>query len=148
MTGRRGRRAKALGSEQRIRWRIALSLLFVLGGQIPAFASSTDPWDVWVTKLKSQCPLRHVNWICDVCYDELLYNFEKTLPDSIRRRADAIADTESARKCAMEIAGFSCEMSASLGAYNKLGLMSRFVEFGCRHVRCSDIALCATDYPE
>ena len=148
MAGRRGRHAKALVSEQRMRWRIVLSLLFLLGSQTSVFAGNNDPWNVWRMKLKSQCPSQHVNWICDVCYDALLYNFEKTLPDSMRRMADSLADSASARRCAKEIAGFSCEMSESLDAYNKLGLMNRFVGFGCRHVRCSDIALCTTDYPE
>lgn len=146
MTGRRGGRARTLGTGQRMRWRIALSVLFLLGSQIPVFAGNIDSWNVWMRKLKARCASHHVEWISDGDYIELPYNFVKTLPESTRRRVDSIADAVSARRCAKEIAGFSCEMSASLDAYNKLGLMNRFVEFGCRHVRCQDIALCTTDY--
>lgn len=97
--------------------------------------------------MKSRCPSHHVDWVYGG-YDDLLYNFVKTLPESIRRKVNSITEAESARRCAREVAGFSCEMGVNLDAFNKLGLMDRFVEFGCRHVRCRDIALCTTDYQE
>lgn len=118
--------------------RFLFVLACVLAG--PALASQATVWQSWEMQSRLRCPDRHVEWICDGCYDEVLDKFEATLSKAMRQRVSRVAGLPEA--CKAEVAGFSCEMGASLDAYDKLGLMPRFIEFGCSHVRCQEAALC------
>ena len=103
-------------------------------------AAEGNGWDVWLSELKRQCPSHHIEWVFDAGYDALLGGFEQTLPPSTRRKAEDIEDYS--HRCAKETMGFACEMSVGLDAYIKLGLLKKFVTFGCRQYRCSEIAMC------
>jgi len=77
-------------------------------------------------------------------YDEFLYAFGKTLSPRLDRQWGIEADY--ARKCAGEAnggAGFSCEMGTYLHAANKLGFLRQMIRFGCRTVKCEDLASCS-----
>jgi hypothetical protein len=106
-----------------------------------AFADTSDGWAVWSRNLKQMCPGRRVEWVEDGGYLDLLYAFEATLPEKMRDLVRRTGDINS--RCSDEKIGFSCEMSVSLETYKRLGLMRRFVAFGCREVRCEEPALCS-----
>jgi len=121
--------------------RIAIGATAVfVGVATSAIAAQRNAWDEWLSELKRQCPSHHVDWVFDGGYDDLLGNFEQTLPPGTRRRVLEIEDYS--HRCAKETLGFSCEMSVGLDAYVKLGLLEKFVTFGCRHYRCVEIASC------
>ena len=86
-----------------------------------------------------ECPNRHERWKEEEEYDEFLHEFGKTLSQRLDRQWGIEADY--ARTCAGEAnggAGFSCEMAA-----NKLGLLRQMIRFGCRTVKCEDLASCS-----
>ena len=110
--------------------------LFLLGAN-----SAPNPWIGWERELSRNCPGRHVEMMGDGGYDEFLGAFYKTLTPTERRRMDAAADVRKA--CASETMGFECEMSRNLYAAQKLGLLHKFVMFGCHAVKCEEGALCS-----
>ncbi len=102
-----------------------------------ARALSTRPWDIGVAK---RCPSRHFEWMGDGLYDEIIGRFEMTLPRAEQSRIDRIADYS--HRCKSEIAGFGCEMAVHVDAMRRLGLLDRFVAYGCAHYICTDVAYC------
>lgn len=132
-------------------WVVAQSvaLLILCAGFVaaphPTKASMDRAWNAWERGLRHQCPSRHVPWVGDGGYDELLDEFDTSLSRSDFKKLEAEEDFSPCR----EVNGFSCEMMVALDAYQRLGLMKRFVDFGCRHVRCEDIAVCwSVDLPK
>ena len=113
--------------------------LLVLAWPIRSFADMTA-WQAWEYDLHRRCPSNHVEWVADGGYDELLGAFESSLPTPTQKKIARIVDYD--HRCADEKAGFSCEMAMSLDAFRRLGLLELFVEFGCAHVKCEDVALC------
>jgi len=107
-----------------------------------AFARTTNAWQAWEYELHRQCPSRHVEWIGDGGYDELLVEFDKTLPPHTRSRILNIAEKEMDRACA-GTEGFSCEMSEYLDIFQRLRLLTRFTRFGCTRVKCEEVAICS-----
>jgi hypothetical protein len=107
-----------------------------------AFAANIDTWQSSTARL---CPSRHLDWICDGCWDDFLADFESTLPRTTRKRITRIADY--AHRCEKEVAGFSCEMSVHVDAMDRLGLLKRFVSWGCAHYSCEDLAVCTREGP-
>jgi hypothetical protein len=121
--------------------RLAPVMLAVALAAPLAASGATNVWHVWEHKILKACPTHHVDWIGNGTYDELLEAFEQTLPAAKVKQISVMADLN--KRCAGEIAGRSCEMHASLQVYQRLGLMDRFVAFGCRNVKCEDVALCS-----
>jgi hypothetical protein len=118
---------------------VLLSLAAVL---VPdANAAEPTGWALWLAGLAKSCPARHVDWVGDGGYDELIGAFAATLPKPVEAKITALADYE--HRCASEKAGFSCEMGVHLDAYRRLHLMRAFVLYGCRNVRCEEAALCS-----
>jgi len=105
-------------------------------------AAAADGWQIWHRELKLWCPTHHVERICEDCYIDLIEDFDRTLAKRVRSKVTAIADTS--HRCAHDVAGFSFEMAAHLEAMNRLGLMTRFAQFGCRHYRCSEPSMCTS----
>lgn len=108
-----------------------------------AFAAAAGPaaaWRLYDAKLASACPAHHVAWLCGDCAIELVEAFGATLPAPLAHRVVAVADTRHA--CAAEAIGVGCAVGRSLLAYRDLGLLDRFVAYGCRTVRCEEAALC------
>lgn len=127
--------------------RCHVSGFFVLSLSISlnVIAQPKDSWKAWERELHRQCPENHVEWIGDSRYDDLLGAFIHTLPSSTQRKITALADYQ--HRCAKEVGGFSCEMAVHLDAFNRLGLLKRFVAFGCRQYKCDDVALCVHAEP-
>jgi hypothetical protein len=117
----------------------AFFVLSLLLASIPGEAKE-DAWSAWQRELNRACPDNHVDWICDGCIDEFLADFTKTLSSDTQRKIAKIADYS--HRCARETAGFYCEMSADLNAFRRLGLLRKFVDYGCRHYKCYEPALC------
>jgi len=115
---------------------IGLGLSLILASNATA-----RPFDDWYRMTGRRCPSHHVEWICGDCQLSLVEAFDDTLSRAQKRNVAKIADINHA--CADESAGFSCEMAQSIHAYEKLGLMSRFVDYGCRHIRCEEAASCS-----
>jgi len=99
----------------------------------------------WEAAVKQSCPRHHLEWTCDGCWDEFLDDFERTLPDTTQDMILKVADYS--HRCANEVAGFSCEISAHVDAMNSLGLLKRFVGYGCSHYSCEDVAICTRTPP-
>jgi hypothetical protein len=118
-----------------------LTLLCCAMCPLAGTTSELSAWNLWERDLNRTCPTHHVAWIYDGGYDELLYAFEKALPDKTRMAVKQVADLT--RRCASERMGFSCEMGWSLETYRRLGLLGRFVRFGCKEVQCEEPALCS-----
>jgi hypothetical protein len=94
----------------------------------------------WEAAVKARCPTHHLEWTCDGCWDDFLADFEDTLSKSTQSKIRNIADYS--HRCANEVAGFSCEMSVHVDAMHRLGLLGRFVAYGCSHYSCEDVAIC------
>ena len=114
--------------------------LLALAGPITSYAGVTA-WQVWEQDLRRQCPSKHVEWVADGSYDELLGAFEASLALPTQKKIAQIVDYS--HRCASEEIGFACEMATSLDAFRKMGLLKSFVEFGCAHVKCEEVALCS-----
>jgi hypothetical protein len=104
-------------------------------------AAANTPWAAWEGGADRRCSSHHVPWVSDGGYSALVDAFEKTLLkytiSEIRRRSDF------AHECAQETGGFGCEMGVTLSVYQLMGLLARFIRFGCKEVRCEEIALCS-----
>ena len=114
---------------------------FLAGLLVLAQAADASTWTEWERLCHEACPSHHVDWICGDCYLFLVENFDTTLSRNERLRVQRIADTR--RRCADEVAGFSCEFSRSLAAYGRLNLLPRFVRYGCKSIRCEEAAICS-----
>jgi len=117
-------------------WAVALA-----APTLAAKPNYSADWQNWSNAIHRQCPSHHVDWIGDGGWDDLLGNFHRTLSTRLQRQVRA-RERAIQTRCA-QTNGFSCEMAADLEIYAQLGLANRFVEFGCRHFRCTDIAVCA-----
>jgi hypothetical protein len=117
--------------------------IFVLG-LCTAVAHAAD-MRTWEAAVKTRCPTHHLEWICDGCWDDFLADFEQTLSNTTQGRISKIADYS--RRCAKEEVGFSCEMSVHVDAMNRLGLLKRFVAYGCAHYSCEEAAICTRSPP-
>ena len=113
-------------------WLIAFSML-----TSEALALDTRPWEAAVAR---QCPSRHLERMCDGCYDEFLGGFERTLPKATQSKITRLADYS--HRCREEIAGFSCEMAVHVDAMKRLGVFERFVAYGCKQYTCSFAGHC------
>ena len=102
-----------------------------------AQAVDVRPWEVAVAR---QCPSRHLERMCDGCYDDFLAGFERALPKATQSKITRLADYQ--HRCRDEVAGFSCEMAVHLDAMKQLGLFNRFVDYGCTHYTCSYAGHC------
>ena len=103
-------------------------------------ASQAADISTWEAAAEARCPAHHLEWTCDGCWDDFLAAFEATLPKSTQGKILKIADYS--RRCAKEVAGFSCEMSMHVDAMHRLGLLRRFVAYGCAHYTCEYAASC------
>lgn len=124
---------------KRARWTAIFSLVLSI---VPASlrADATDTWREWQVLLQKSCPKNHVDWACDSCWTQLTGAFEDTLGTSDRQKLSRVRDYHG---CEQEKIGLSCEMGASLEAYKRVRLLQRFVSFGCRAVKCEEVALCS-----
>ncbi|SFI73528.1 hypothetical protein SAMN02799626_00470 [Caulobacter sp. UNC279MFTsu5.1] len=118
----------------------------LLGFGLFASAGQAADMSTWEAAVSANCPTRHLEWTCDGCWDDFLADFESTLPESTQSRIIELADYR--RKCPNEVAGFSCEMSAHVDAMSKLGLLERFVVYGCAHYSCEEAAICTRSPPQ
>ncbi len=116
-------------------WALSLTSFTLLATD--ARAVNTGPWDAAVAR---QCPSRHFERMGDGLYDEIIGKFEKKLSKQEQSRIKKIADYP--RRCRAEIAGFSCELAVHVDAMRRLGLLDRFVAYGCSHYTCPDVAYC------
>jgi hypothetical protein len=115
--------------------------LLLLCAAAPAAARAPNAWESWEAALARDCPERHVDWVCDGCWDDLIAAFQATLPRRSAARVNAVADERRVRR--EERIGFSCEMGAYLKAWRRLGLLERFTRWGCKAVKCEEGALCS-----
>jgi len=76
-----------------------------------ALTKDVSVWAVWERDLHRTCPSHHVEWVFGDGYDELLYAFEKTLPDKTRMLVKQVADLQ--HRCAAE----KCEEPASCSRF-------------------------------
>jgi hypothetical protein len=118
-------------------WLVAAVAAVAAGAPSSAAASA---WEDWIRGLNVACPERHVAWVADGGYSDLLGAYDATLPEAMRRRVSRTAD--AGRRCA-DTGGYMCEMAVTLDALEKFGLLRKFVAFGCRTVRCEEIAVCS-----
>ena len=121
---------------------VVFLLTCLFGGAALAEPISPLVWQDWEMQSRLRCPAHHVERLCDECDLDLTEGFEATLSKKLQRRITRIADTGNV--CKDEVAGFSCEVGASMTAYEKLGLMPDFIAFGCRHVTCDEESMCVT----
>ena len=99
----------------------AAVMVFLTALTIPANGATVDAWHLWSHELRRMCPSHHVEWEMDAGYDDLIADFERTLSSDQRHQIEALAGPS--RSCTSESLGFACEMSASLDAYRRLGLL-------------------------
>jgi hypothetical protein len=118
-----------------------LMLAFISTFAAQSIANPPCAWELWDRGLERSCPDRHVQWVADGGYLDLLAAFEATLPQ--QSQAQVRRGTDFKHRCASEEIGFACEMGVSLEMYRSLGLLDRFISFGCSHVRCEEPALCS-----
>jgi hypothetical protein len=95
---------------------IATALLFAPSVASAQFAASQQ---VWESELNQRCPSRHVEWIPDGSYDDVIAAYDAGLSPNLQREARRIADYS--HRCSHEVAGSSCEWAAYIDAYWRLG---------------------------
>jgi hypothetical protein len=100
---------------------------------------------LWQRQVERLCPSHHVEWIADGSYDDVIAAYDDRLTPRLQREARRIADYS--HRCSHETVGFSCEWAAYIDAYWKLGLLSDFAVWTCRHVKCEEAALCELPAP-
>jgi hypothetical protein len=118
-----------------------LALLVGAMVAIASVADARDTWLEWKHLSAIRCPSHHVDWMCGDCQLSVIEAFDATLNDRQRRQVAQVADIKT--RCTQEVMGFGCEFASNLDAYAKLGLMKRFVRFGCSAVKCEEAALCS-----
>ena len=118
-----------------------LALVATAIGTLPVAAANADSWADWKRLSRERCPSHHVEWICGDCSLFLVEDFNATLSRPQQRSVERIADVR--RGCAGEWGGFGCEASRRTTAYQKLGLMPRFVRYACRRIKCEEAAICS-----
>jgi hypothetical protein len=121
-----------------------VSLALVLMPSV-ATAQVAASWRAWESQLRHRCPGRHVDWIPDGSYDDVIASYQATLSPRLQREARRIAAYSD--RCAQETAGFSCEWAAYIHAYWRLGRLPEFAAWTCRHVRCEDVTICQVPHP-
>lgn len=121
----------------------ALGLSFLAMPSV-AFAQFAASNRAWYGEIKRLCPNRHVEWIPDGAYDDLLALYNAKLSPHLQRDARRIAD--SYHHCS-QTAGFWCEWAAYVNAYWKLGRLPDFAAWTCRHVKCEEAAICHLPSP-
>ena len=124
---------------KRVRLATILSLA-LSAAPTPIRADEANAWEQWHALLQKACPENHVDWACDTCWTQLTGAFEDTLSEAGRNK---VTKNLSFQGCEKEQIGLSCEMSAFLTAFEKAGFLPRFVRFGCRVVKCEEVALCS-----
>jgi hypothetical protein len=102
---------------------------------------AADAWSEWGRLSHLECPTHHVELICGDCYLNLIEGFDATLTRSQQRRVAQVAAIR--RDCADEVMGFNCEATRTFTAYRRLGLMRRFVRYGCETIKCEEAAICS-----
>jgi len=117
------------------------ALLMTLAIAASMSSAAENVSDDWHKALQIRCPSQHVDWACDGCYEELVTPFEETLSKPMRRNIERAEDIR--RRCAGEWGGFGCEWQRTLSAYRKLGLMTKFAAYGCRHYSCAELSVCS-----
>ena len=117
-----------------------LSLLAIIASSTVASASG-DAWASWKQLSHTRCPSHHVEWMNNDAYMFLVEGFDATLERAQKRNVDRIANTE--RECVNTWGGLRCEATRHIIAYERLGLMSRFVGYGCRHIKCEESSICS-----
>jgi hypothetical protein len=131
-----------------LRLSVVSIVLVLLTGGVPAkdrvaLSSDIDDQALW-TKYNGEahrlCPSHHIEDFSDGMYDEVLGDFLKAYSSTFRARVSAIVNYP--QTCAKETMGFTCEFSAHLAAFWRVGLFRKFVSYSCRHWQCQEIALC------
>jgi hypothetical protein len=92
-------------------------------------------WDLWEREANRQCPSHHLKWVgmSDDAAD-MVGGFDGILTRPMSLRVEKIADY--ARLCPREWNGgfgFTCYLAVHARAYQRLGLLHRFVAFSCKH---------------
>jgi hypothetical protein len=118
--------------------KIAAALAFLL--LTAAHSGEANPWQAWAAGSEKKCPTQHPEWMGDGGYEDFILAFEQSLAENDRRRLIDVADAR--QQCASEQIGFTCEMGRELAAAQRLGLLDRLIEFGCRTVKCEEGAIC------
>ena len=118
-------------------------LIVVAGSMFVAQCDAAEGkgWRSWEHDLKQVCPSHHVAWVEDGLYEDLVNAFEGTLSEKANSDIERVADFE--HKCAGVASQSVCLAVVHMDAYQHLGLLTRFVRYGCREVRCEEVALCS-----
>lgn len=120
----------------------ALALLVIPSVASAQFAASQRAWESQMERL---CPSHHVEWIPGGSYDDVIAAYDAKLSPHQQRAARRIADYS--HRCSHETAGLSCEWAAYIDAYWKMGRLSSFAAWTCRHVKCEETAICELPSP-
>jgi hypothetical protein len=119
----------------------AIMVLTVLALSTTTATLAAD-MSTWEGMTRQRCPHHHLEWTCDGCWDDYLAEFERQLPPPAQRKVMKIADYD--HRCWNEVAGLSCEMAVHVDALNRLHLLNRFVDWGCSHYKCEEVAVCGS----
>ena len=106
-----------------------------------AHPDEPNPWQAWEVGSEQKCPGQHPEWMGDGGHDDFIASFEQSLSQDDRRRLTDVADAR--RQCANEQIGFTCEMGRELAGVQRLGMLDRLIDFGCRTVKCEERANCS-----
>lgn len=104
-----------------------------------AASATVDVWSRYNAMTHARCPSRHLEEFPDV-YEDLLTGFVGTLPLQTQNRV--AANFKYTGACLGETFGESCEMYTYMVAFDRLGLLSRFADYSCRHWTCDYAAYC------
>ncbi|HUO12944.1 MAG TPA: hypothetical protein VMU37_09330, partial [Caulobacteraceae bacterium] len=100
---------------------VSLPLALTLGltaaqGAVPSVQAANDrAWGAWRGLTHRSCPAAHVEWLYGATYPYLYDGFNASLSAGTRQRVERAAAT--ARNCASETVGHSCELGNFIRSY-------------------------------
>ena len=127
--------SRFLPSGNRVILALVSSLLLTGAGVKP----KVDAWRQYDKYTHALCPSRHIEWFPDD-YDDLISGFIDTIPPDEQRLITSNLDYSG--PCAGETQGGSCDMRASLVAFQRLHMLRRFAQYSCRYWTCDFAAYC------
>ena len=121
-------------------------LLLLATAMLPSTPYGPSDEAAWQRLLYARCPSHHIqSWMADGNQVDLIDAFISFLPRAKQTSHARLSDVH--RTCASEVAGQSCEKIAELHGIRQLGLLSRFSDYACKRVICTEPAVCGPTRP-
>ncbi|WP_353228892.1 hypothetical protein [Novosphingobium sp.] len=90
--------------------------------------------------VKSICQSRHIKWISDGDFDDIIGDYQESISPKIRNKIKRLANYK--RYCSSEQFGLECEWDTYLSAFRNTNHLADFTAWVCHHVKCREPGDC------